>query len=578
MLEYIVRPTKIEQYKTLMVKNQETGKEQYVHSLYDPVREAKLWVQKVYDEKKEIYIVFGGGFYYHIKELLSMVSQSVYIIVVEPDNQIFELSKEESLLREIIKDDRFLLIKEADGHKLYVEMKNIFYDLNTDYFKVCAFGIYEQLYSEIYLELTKSLRRITKEKLFYINTKETFALEHVDNMLHNIRYMEKSVFPNVFANVFSGYPAVIVSAGPSLEKNIDLLKGREKDVLIITGGRTLKPLLEKGIKPHFVVSADGSYENFLLFKDVLDCDVPLLAAWVCNKHIISKYKGEKVFSNNSDVDGLDKDIFGEEITEIYANGTVAVLQLDFARWLGCTNVALIGQDLAETGDKTHAGIASHGINDMSTHSQDIKVKGNIEEFIYTNVVFKHYIEIFEWYINETKNVMKVYNCTEGGAYIEGTEVEELKKFLDNYSVKDMNFEKQIGEIISANKRSADQMKSKEIFKAMKRASSECIVCAERARKLTENILTKKTVTKLEMQQLDKLDKKIKKHRKILKLADRLSARTLDNIGKLRLDKNKSEEEQFKDFFRMQRSMYATIEGTYRAFNKLLMESMKEYDE
>jgi hypothetical protein len=51
---------------------------------------------------------------------------------------------------------------------------------------------------------------------------------------------------------------VIVSAGPSLERNLHLLAepGVRERVVIVAAQTMLKPLLRKGIKPHFVCALD----------------------------------------------------------------------------------------------------------------------------------------------------------------------------------------------------------------------------------------------------------------------------------------------------------------------------------
>ena len=68
----------------------------------------------------------------------------------------------------------------------------------------------------------------------------------------------------------------MLSAGPSLEKNIALLKECHEKFIIISGGRTLSKLKEIGVKPDFFVMIDGDEIAYDLVKENLNWDIPLI--------------------------------------------------------------------------------------------------------------------------------------------------------------------------------------------------------------------------------------------------------------------------------------------------------------
>lgn len=567
--------TKYQSVPTLALIGKD-GKKIFFHSLYDPIKEGRDWAEEIYDKQKKIYIVFGGGLFYHIQALMDRMEEDCHVIVVEPDRNVLKLAVDEGALRSVIEDVRFSLLHYEETQRLKDEMFDLLKEINLSDIKLAVFGVYERQYPKEYLDFLNAVKSLMTRLEFYMNTKESFSLEHADNITNNIVHMTDAVFPNEMMDVFKGAAAVIVSAGPSLEKNIDQLRKMEGKVLIISGGRTLKSLLDKGITPHFVVAVDPSYENFELFEEVLDCEVPLLTAWICNKHIIAKYKGEKIFTNCTEIEGLDEELFGRKITELYANGTVATLQLEFARWLGCKNIALIGQDLADTGGKTHADIAAHGKDNAQIWRNDIRIKGNVEEYVYTHRQFKHYIEIFEWYMTQIEEDIQVYNCTEGGAYIEGMKVTTLKDFLKQHAVHERSYKAEIEDLIEQKKDVSNQEKVYSYLCEMSRKVNESKKLAAEARKITDKAVHMQTLSDEDLRRIQKIDHKLQKNEKYLKIANQLSVKTLDDIGKARIDTSKSVEEQYMDTVRLQRALYATIEGTCKAFHQILHEAMMNY--
>ncbi len=112
--------------------------------------------------------------------------------------------------------------------------------------------------------------------------------------LKNIRIMSKGIPLDEFKDKYQNKPAIIVSAGPSLKKNIHLLKEAQDRFIIITGGRTLKALIDAGVTPHFVCIIDPVDKTFRLVEKSLDCSAPLVFYEGTNPDVAEKYKGPKI--------------------------------------------------------------------------------------------------------------------------------------------------------------------------------------------------------------------------------------------------------------------------------------------
>src|SRR5678815_5014784 len=89
-----------------------------------------------------------------------------------------------------------------------------------------------------------------------INTLVLNSRRTAENIARNIGWYIATPSASRLENRHKGEPAVIVSAGPSLRKNIDLLQRLQDKAVLVAVQTTLQPLLEKGIRPHFVTSLD----------------------------------------------------------------------------------------------------------------------------------------------------------------------------------------------------------------------------------------------------------------------------------------------------------------------------------
>ncbi|MEL6181534.1 MAG: 6-hydroxymethylpterin diphosphokinase MptE-like protein, partial [Myxococcota bacterium] len=89
------------------------------------------------------------------------------------------------------------------------------------------------------------------------NTHTSRARQWVRNLLRNIK--RRSEHPSLFTleGQFADVPAVLVAAGPSLDRNIHLLRQVQDDVLIICVNTSLKALLKANVKPHLVMSLES---------------------------------------------------------------------------------------------------------------------------------------------------------------------------------------------------------------------------------------------------------------------------------------------------------------------------------
>ena len=99
-----------------------------------------------------------------------------------------------------------------------------------------------------------------------IDTKAAFSQKFYANIFANARDILESPGILPLKNIFSNIPVVVVSAGPSLDKNIGLIRSARKRIIVLTVATALKPLLRNGVEPDIVIAIDTNEETIQSFS------------------------------------------------------------------------------------------------------------------------------------------------------------------------------------------------------------------------------------------------------------------------------------------------------------------------
>lgn len=282
----------------------------------------------------------------------------------------------------------------------------------------------------------------------------------VKHCLSNLADLARAESLETLEGRLRGIPAIIVSPGPSLQKNIDALRGAENKALIIAGNRALLPLRKAGITPHIVVVADALNLRYQLENGLLD-EVALLALdIVCHAEVVSLPAARKLFFASSAETFRSGLSVVSERGLLRGGGSVATLAYSLARLLGCEQIALVGQDLALSGssyyvesapdgatqihiDESGRGVfqnssealrramAEHGTTRLGENAEQdfLDVPGWEGGTVRTSRQFDAYRRWLSAEAQRHRPHVSTVNCTEGGARIEGLEQRTLSEFL-----------------------------------------------------------------------------------------------------------------------------------------------------
>jgi hypothetical protein len=422
-------------------------------NLYDTQKESTLYETKPVEEitaryeqimtKKSRYpfLVFYGMANGLLVKMFTNIGK--YVFVIEPDLEMIYIALSLFDFSNEIREDRLKISLEADIS--FVELNRVFADKEIKAFlKTYDLEINHPYY---FLHYQENIKRINKDivaQISHIITGEgndiqdsliglNHHLKHIPQMLES--YTLESIKKNI--NTKS---AVIVSTGPSLAKQLPLLKEYQDYITILCIDASLPILQSEGIKPDLVFSLERVeatakfYEN--LDKELLKDTIFMPASLVHPKTLenIGNMKKAIIMRPFSYTRMFRLKKWGY----IGIGMSAANMAFDFAYVAKFENVALIGQDLSFGADgKTHSKGAIYGEEEQQYKKNTLSIPGYYGGEVKTSKVWKMFLNFFVKDIPVYKEEgIGVYNCTEGGAYIDGADHIPFQEFLEKIVQKE----------------------------------------------------------------------------------------------------------------------------------------------
>jgi hypothetical protein len=289
-----------------------------------------------------------------------------------------------------------------------------------------------------------------------------------ENCLRNLRYLGESAPIASAFNQLKGKPLIIVSAGPSLLKNIDSLYCAKGRAFILAVGTVNRLLSSKGIVPDLLLSFDGGQPNYdHHFEGVPNADVCLAFDPAVHHLVVQEHLGPKALMLINPANKWLEKHTGREVGLLRIGPSISNTAFDLACKLGADPIILVGQDLAYTDEVTHAegthvkGLRGFDYKLKEPEDKSSASKQNLRKFVWvegmngekvrTDSKMLTFLHWFEERIEELRATRTVIDATEGGALIKGTLPLTLSNSLDKYCQKDISASiQQIKLILSQN--------------------------------------------------------------------------------------------------------------------------------
>lgn len=419
---FIEKSPKTGEYTLALKKD---NKKTYVLSKYRPREHAIKQIGDDWGNKRTIWILIGFGFGYSTNKILDTVGENTTILIMEPNQNL--LQEQFKIWNK--KNSKVYYVTTIDPVKMKEQIASCIPRSEVYNFKICYLEGYLDYYKLYCNQVIEAISDVRMALLCDFYTRVGRGEEFQYNILRNARYLSEVYDIEALITQCRDIPAIVVCAGPSLEKNIDDIKNFKG--IVIALGRTMTPLFKHGIRPDFVVSVDPTNLIYDTFGDYKVYDVPLVTLIEGSTDVVKGCKAEKYFIHN---ELIITGIFKSHINPVLdVSNTVSSLGLSFAQELQCNPVVIVGQDLAFTGDRHHAEDKEQ-LDDEEIPEMKM-TKGYYGGEVKSCIGYIDQIRWIESQVLKRPEILHI-NATEGGAYIEGMTNMPLKQVIETYCIKD----------------------------------------------------------------------------------------------------------------------------------------------
>ncbi|BEK34036.1 motility associated factor glycosyltransferase family protein [Campylobacter jejuni] len=451
--------------KDISIKNNGGGYSENL--LYqDPIKELQTMLN-TYSDKYLLYPVlyfygFGNGILF--KALLQNKNHQ-HIVVFEKDIEIIWVIFHILDFSNELQNSR-LMILENDKLQTqdYTELcsSKPFFQFSRIYFLELMSHYYERFHEDV-LKINHKLAETFKYSILSHGNDSTDALQGIEQFVYNLPSMitHPSYKELLSKRKNLSDTAIIVSTGPSLTKQLPLLKKYANKATIFCADSAYPILAKHGIKPDYVCMLERSELTAEFFNHdfgEFDKDIVFICAGVVHPKATKYLKGRNLVITQK-VLNFPYYINLKDFSYAAVGFSVAHMSYFLSVLLNHKNIILIGQDLA---------YAKNG----NSHPDDYQNSATYESQIYEPILTEAYggkgeVKTHEAWISFKQNLetmiikysIPTYNCTEGGARIEGAIEKPFLWACENLLAKDLDkpFEKL--EPLSLNKQNEFLLKA-----------------------------------------------------------------------------------------------------------------------
>ncbi len=243
-----------------------SGKKVYLHSRFHPTKDAESLRDRFDPGRFDTLIVLGAGLGYHLAPLGDIYKHYAWIFIIDIfksiESEIGKIPPVEFLIRS---ENITFLTGRSPG-----ELGDILSGaLDIDAMK--GIQVLEHIpsvraFPEYYRQIKNIISDIINRQAGNRATKNTFAMRYLRNSMINLENIRDCRPASSFFNSMTGFPALVLTSGPSLETVLEPLHKNRDRVFIIAVDSALPVLTRASITPDFLVSIDPQphiYEHFI---------------------------------------------------------------------------------------------------------------------------------------------------------------------------------------------------------------------------------------------------------------------------------------------------------------------------
>lgn len=426
--------------KILLIEK--NGIEWYLQSRYNAEKACDDWISQFENKLVDdtIILVYGLGDGSYVEKLLKL-NDECKIIIYEPCADVFWHVFGRKNIAELLENERVFCAVEGICEGLYdaaletfVEYANYQLVFNTN------LPNYPQIFPEKYKwALDRQLYEI-KRVILNRNTEIYYSKE----MIHNIMELSRDIIEQysvvqlkdiVCKKESEDMPAILIAAGPSLDKNIEKLKQIKDSVFIMAVDTALNTVLKHDIIPDMTISVDG-HKPLVLFEDERVKNIPISLSAISNAKIIEQNNAMRFYElEQGEYLSAIYNKLGKKIKGLPTGGSVANNACSLLTLMGFKTIIFMGLDLAYPGGIEHTKEAYHELTLIDKSKKEyIEIEDIWGNKVLTEENMNLYRKWFESYIKIMPQI-RFIDATEGGALIHGTEIKNMDEVIGEFHNK-----------------------------------------------------------------------------------------------------------------------------------------------
>lgn len=383
----------------------------YYYSKYNPQQDVERALQQVVKEQTQTVVIFGLGLGYHAQYLATHYP-ALCIIIVETEQELYNYFSTQQSVVTLLQNPRVQLVKQFNNELLLP---------HTELYIVQAWqkGLVNR-------ELQRAIQNVLISRT---SAKDVPLLEQ--NAQANMLKIKQTAKP--LAHILAGKTAILVSAGPSLDTQIQYLSEHVEDAFIICVAAAYPALEKHGIQPHAIISVDP---NPVVMRQAVPNTFTGLrfygvtvypSMWTADEHNVIALFQQGLHLSEQIAEQLHAPTFS-------VGGSVATWAFSLLCYMGAGTIVLVGQDLAYIEGKTHAAASSSAQALKEIHSS-VYVDNNNGGQTPTSSSWEYFRTFFEHQIAQHPTI-QVYNTSVFGAKIKGAPLLQGQNISYSFSSHD----------------------------------------------------------------------------------------------------------------------------------------------
>ncbi|ECP7221780.1 motility associated factor glycosyltransferase family protein [Campylobacter jejuni] len=532
---------------------------------------------------------FGNGMFY---KTLCENKNHKHIIVFEDELEILALALHLFDFSKELKNEKLILFHTPNITT--AQLTTLFmYEHIQKSVKIFNLFIHSDFYLKFYSHQIQELNKKLIENIrFIVLAKGNDPYDSIIGIKHMLNNLPKLLNHGVFQNFLKARKqkvknAIIVSTGPSLTKQLPLLKKYANKATIFCADSAYPILAKHNIKPDYVCMLERDdivskcFDND--FKE-FDQGILFIISSVVHQEVIDfleKNSRKYILVHRPLHFAVSLNL--KEFGYIGVGGSVANMAYELAASLRHENIILIGQDLAYAKDGS-----SHPKEHIFGNEGE-KIRGEVytlayggEKQVRTQLTWNLFRQAFEKDIFWAKEKLKIntYNCTEGGARIEGTIEKPFKEMCETLLKEDLKKPFDLPKILENNETKNKFLQTQKLLiKNIEQSEKFIKKCQNELKKLDFELgksqLNLQTLIKIK-QNLLIFFKDFKRLKLFNELTQAIYYHNECEIMHYEVLNDLEQNEKIKDFLTSQKTWWLQSFEYLNTQNQIIKEALKKY--